>query len=103
MATSPLAPGTSRHQILHRLPWVLALIEHAIHFAADRHGDAHRGRLLVDAARRVNALGDHRHATEDVRRFLALRQTQADHAIAAMLADTRRDQIADAGEPREGA
>src|SRR5262249_55399830 len=71
-----------------------ALVQDLVDLFRDRHVDTHLCCLVVNAAGRVNALGYHAHARQNLRQLLTPSQALADMAIAPVAADASSDQVA---------
>src|SRR5262249_400870 len=99
---SVLAPGITRHERVDGVASRQVLETHAIYFLSNGHFDAHLQGALMHTARRVNAFRYFLHAGQNLVQLLTLAQQLSDQAVAAMTADTCRNQIAYTGEAKEG-
>src|ERR1700733_15990158 len=79
-----------------------AMVDDAVDFAGNRHGNAVRIGELHDDADSFDALGDLVHRCDDLVDRPACAELLADMAVAAALAGARDDEIAHAGPPGEG-
>src|SRR3954451_12354902 len=79
-----------------------AVIDDAVDFASDRHGKPVLLGEFDDDFGSLDPLGDLIHRGDDLVDRLARAELLADMAVAAPLARARVDQIADAGQAREG-
>src|ERR1700747_3039887 len=97
-----LVTGRFRREPAVRVFWGGAMVDDAVDFAGNRHGNAVRIGELHDDADSVDALGDLVHRCDDLVDRLACAELLADMAVAAALAGARDDEIAHAGQPGEG-
>src|ERR1700736_2025146 len=79
-----------------------AVIDDSVDFASDRHGNAVLLGELHDDAAGLDTLSDLIHRRDDLVDRLARAELFADMPVAAALARTGDDEIADAGQPGEG-
>src|SRR6202022_1565792 len=79
-----------------------AVIDDTVDFASDRHGHVVLLAKFHDDAGRLDALSDLIHRRDDLVDRLARAELLADMPVAAALAGTGDDEIAHAGQPREG-
>ena len=93
--------GIPRHELPHRLGGIEAVEQDGPDGLRDRHLDAVTARELPDGLRRADALDDHRGMAERFGLRLASSHPLAKRPVAAVLAEARHHEIAQAGETRE--
>src|ERR1700751_4167133 len=78
------------------------MIDDAVDFASDRHGNPVVQSELHDDAGGLDALSDLIHRCNDLVDLLSRAELLADMPVAAALTGARDDEIADASQPGEG-
>src|SRR5688572_10965690 len=99
--SSLLFERTSHERVGHpaRLP---ALVQQRVYRFGDRQLDADAAPQLARGARRAHALGHLAHPAEDLVERAAAAQLDADVAVSRERPRAREDEVAEAGQPREG-